>query len=168
MLEIVKSFLSGAEPSQSGSVQGQYYERTGGCNQCGKCCSHIYLVYGQQTINSVAMFEDIKAKNPEYQYFKPLLADSDEEGLLFQCVHLQADKSCGIYNDRPNFCRQYPSEHAMLMGGKLAEGCGYQFRLLKTFQDVLRQMAPPGTERLKKPDSASEEEFGQPTDLLKS
>lgn len=148
MLEIIKSFLSGAEPRQSGAVQGQFYERTGGCNQCGKCCSHIYLVYNQQTINSVQMLEDIQAKNPEYRYFKPLLSESDEEGLLFQCVHLQADKTCGIYDNRPDFCRQYPSEHAMLMGGKLAEGCGYQFRLLKTFQDVLKQMHPSKTENL--------------------
>lgn len=142
MLEIVKSFLKPAEPKQAGTIQGQYYERSGACNQCGKCCTRIYLVYGQQTINSLALFEEVKAQNPEYQYFKPLMAESDEEGLLFQCVHLQSDNRCGIYDSRPQFCRQYPSEHAMLMGAKLAEGCGYQFRLLKTFQDVLRQLQP--------------------------
>jgi Fe-S-cluster containining protein len=98
-------------------------------------------VYAQQTINSVAMFEEIKANNPEYHYFKPLRPDSDEDGLLFQCVHLQADNTCGIYEQRPSFCRQYPSEHSLLMGGKLAEGCGYRFRLLNTFQDVLGQVA---------------------------
>jgi uncharacterized protein len=144
MLEIVKSFLKPEESKQSGRVQGQYYERTGSCNQCGKCCTHIYLVYGQQTIDSVELFEEIKSKNPEYEYFKPLLNQSDEEGLLFQCVHLQADNSCGIYNNRPTFCRQYPSEHSLLMGGKLAEGCGYRFRLINTFQDVLRQVAENG------------------------
>lgn len=141
MLDIVKSFLQPAEIKQAGVIQGQYYERTGSCNQCGKCCSHIYLVYGQQTINSLEMFEDIKANNPEYQSFKPILSQSSEDGILFQCIHLQADNTCGIYQDRPNFCRQYPSEHSLLMGGKLAEGCGYQFRLKQTFQDVLQQAA---------------------------
>jgi Fe-S-cluster containining protein len=143
MLEIVKSFLRPEEPSQAGVQQGQYFERTGACNQCGKCCSNIYLVYGQQTINSLEMFEDVKAQNPEYEYFKPLLSQSDPDGLLFQCIHLQANNTCGIYSNRPTFCRQYPSEHSILMGGKLAEGCGYQFRLLKTFQDVLKQVSSP-------------------------
>lgn len=145
MLEIVKAFLRPGEPLQSGAVQGQYYERTGSCNQCGKCCSNIYLVYGQQTINSVEMFEEIRANNAEYQYFKPLLSQSDPDGLLFQCIHLQPDNTCGIYDQRPAFCRKYPSEHSILMGGKLAEGCGYQFRLLQTFQDVLRQMGQTET-----------------------
>lgn len=142
MLEIVKSFLRPEEPVQKGSIQGQYYERTGSCNQCGKCCSHIYLVYGQQTINSIAMFESIKDKSPEYQYFKPLESQLDPDGILFQCIHLQADKSCGIYQHRPNFCKQYPSEHSVLMGSKLAEGCGYQFKLIRSFQDVLKQLNP--------------------------
>jgi|GEM_PF-2557688 len=141
MLEIVKSFLNPEEVRQSGAVQGQYYERTGSCNQCGKCCTNIYLVYRQQTIDSINMFEDIKAKNPEYEYFKPLLQESDGNGLLFQCIHLQSDNNCGIYQNRPSFCRKYPSEHSLLMGGKLAEGCGYQFRLLQSFQDVLRNLA---------------------------
>ena len=141
MLDIVKSFLRPEENKQAGVVQGQYYERSGSCNQCGKCCTHIYLVYAQQTINSVSMFEEIKANNPEYHYFKPLRQESDEDGLLFQCIHLQADNTCGIYEQRPSFCRQYPSEHSLLMGGKLAEGCGYRFRLLNTFQDILGQVA---------------------------
>lgn len=148
MLEIVKSFLAPEELKQTGVLQGQYYERSGSCNQCGKCCTNIYLVYGQQTIESVEMFEEVKHANPEYQYFKPVA--QEEDGLLFQCIHLQADNSCGIYNDRPEFCRRYPSEHSLLMGGKLAEGCGYSFRLLKSFQDVLGEVADktdfnPGT-----------------------
>jgi Fe-S-cluster containining protein len=139
MLDIVKSFLKPHEAKQSGVTRGQYYERTGGCNQCGKCCSNIYLVHGDQTINSMALFEELKAQNPEYAYFKPILKEG-EDGLVFQCQHLQADNTCGIYDHRPDFCRRYPSEHTLLMGGKLAEGCGYQFRLLKSFQDVLQQM----------------------------
>lgn len=147
MLEIVKSFLKPKEAQQAGPVQGQYYERTGSCNQCGKCCTEIYLVYAQQTINSVAMFEEIKAKNPEYESFKPLLHKSDETGLQFQCTHLQPDNTCGAYKDRPDFCRKYPSEQGIIMGGKLAEGCGYKFRLLKNFQDVLQQVATHGPQR---------------------
>jgi Fe-S-cluster containining protein len=156
MLEIVKSFLRPEESSQAGVLQGQYFERTGACNQCGKCCSNIYLVYGQQTINSLEMFEDVKTKNPEYEYFKPLPTQSDPDGLLFQCIHLQPNNTCGIYNNRPTFCRQYPSEHSILMGGKLAEGCGYQFRLLRTFQDVLKEVSSPDNRQAKTGQDGSE------------
>jgi Fe-S-cluster containining protein len=162
MLEIVKSFLKPEEAQQAGRVQGQYYERSGGCNRCGKCCTEIYLVYGQQTINSVALFEEIKLKNPEYESFKPILSQSDEHGLQFQCTHLQADNTCGAYNDRPDFCRKYPSEQSLLMGGKLAEGCGYQFRLLKNFQDVLQQVATHGPKR---DFNLQAEGFGLPAEL---
>lgn len=138
MLDIVKSFLSPEEIQQTGLVRGQYYERSGSCNQCGSCCTNIYLIHGQKVIEDPALFEELKAQNPEYAYFKVVRQEAD--GLMFQCVHLQEDNSCGIYEDRPDFCRKYPSEHSLLMGGKLAEGCGYRFKLLKTFQDVLRQM----------------------------
>jgi Fe-S-cluster containining protein len=139
MLEIVKSFLSAEETRQSGVVQGQYYERSGACNQCGKCCTNIYLVYGQQTIDSIEMFEEVRSNNPEYDYFLPV--QEEEGGVLFQCKQLQPDNTCGIYDQRPDFCRRYPSEHSLLMGGKLAEGCGYRFRLLQTFGQVLEKVS---------------------------
>lgn len=148
MLDIVKSFLSPEEFKQSGLVAGQYYERTGSCNLCGKCCTNIYLIHGQKVIDTPALFEKLKAENPEYESFKPVL--QEEDGLLFQCIHLQSDNSCGIYENRPDFCRKYPSEQSILMGGKLAEGCGYQFRLLQTFQDVLKQLAQPNSKQLPK------------------
>lgn len=139
MLEIVKSFLSSEEFKQTGPVQGQYYERTGSCNRCGKCCTNIYLIHGQKVIDTPELFDKLKLENPEYQYFKPVL--QEEDGLLFQCIHLQADNSCGVYKNRPDFCRKYPSEQSILMGGKLAEHCGYQFKLIHTFQDILKQVA---------------------------
>lgn len=141
MLDIVKSFLRAEDFQQAGLVSGQYYERSGACNQCGKCCTNIYLIHGQQTINSIELFEQLQQENPEYAFFKPVVQESD--GLVFQCSHLQADNTCGIYDQRPDFCRRYPSEHSLLMGGQLAEGCGYSFRLLKSFQDVLLDMASP-------------------------
>jgi Fe-S-cluster containining protein len=140
MLDIVKALLKPGTSRQSGVVRGQYYERAGECHQCGKCCTNIYLVHGDKTIDSLALFEDLKGQNPEYAYFKPVVKAEDGE-LAFQCQHLQADNTCGIYDKRPDFCRRYPSEHTLLMGGKLAEGCGYQFRLLRNFQDVLKQVS---------------------------
>lgn len=147
MLEIIKDFLRPSEETrQSGRLSGQYYERTGSCHQCGKCCTNIHLVHGEQTIDSMARYEELKASNPEYGYFVPTV--DDDGGLSFSCMHLQADNNCGIYEQRPDFCRRYPSEQGLLMGGKLAEDCGYRFRLLKTFQDVLGELRSRDTQNV--------------------
>lgn len=146
MLDRVKALFKPKDGQQAGLQRGQYYERMGECHQCGKCCTNIYLVHGDQTIDSMPLFEELKAQNPEYQYFRPV-SQGDGDGLVFQCQHLQANNTCGIYEERPDFCRRYPSEHTLLMGGKLAEGCGYQFRLLKNFQDVLKTMHTPSSGR---------------------
>ncbi len=141
MLKQLKDFLFASSSPQSGVLKGQYYERGGECHQCGKCCTNIQLVHGDQTIDTLVQYEELKLTNPEYAYFRPLvLASAPEQGesLSFECMNLQADNTCGIYDKRPDFCRRYPSEHTMLMGAKLAEGCGYRFRLLRSFQDVLR------------------------------
>jgi uncharacterized protein len=141
MKEIVKQFFKPGKIRQTGQVKGKYYERSGSCNQCGQCCSNIYLVYNKKTIDSLEFFEFVKKKDPDYRSFEPMDLTGDEEGLLFRCQHLQPDKTCGIYEQRPELCRQYPSEYTLLLGGKLAKGCGYQFRLLKPFSQVLQTAA---------------------------
>lgn len=151
MIELVKSFLRSDEEAQVKPLEGQYYRRTGSCNMCGKCCTNIFLVHDKITIQTEEAFEALREDNAEYQYFVPI--SSTEEGLRFQCIHLQEDKSCGIYDDRPDFCKRYPSEHSLLMGGQLAEGCGYSFQLLKTFQQVLTSQASVNTNKGKSGDS---------------
>ena len=146
MLEVIKRFLNQAPKildthiPQAGMLRGKYYERSGACNQCGQCCTNIYLVHGEKTIDSLPLFKELQATNPDYASFVPI--DADSEGcLIFRCSNLQDDNSCGIYDSRPELCRMYPSEQGMLMGGKLAAGCGYQFRLLKNFQQVLETVS---------------------------
>lgn len=139
MIDIVKSFLKTDAQKQSEPVKGKYYTRTGSCNQCGKCCTNIYLVHNKLTIETREEFEKLKADDPEFRYFE--VADDTGHGLRFRCKHLQPDNSCAIYEDRPDFCRRYPSEYSLLSGGELAEGCGYSFQLINTFKDVLGDVA---------------------------
>lgn len=122
-------------------VVGKYYRRTGDCTLCGKCCQNIYLIHDEQTITSVEQFEALKPLNPDYQSFRPM--DETEHGVTFACIHLQEDNSCGVYDDRPEFCRRYPNEEGLLKGGYLPPECGYQFEVLKPFSAVLRQTANP-------------------------
>lgn len=145
MIELVKSFLKSDNEIQAAPHEGQYYRRTGSCNMCGKCCTNIYLVHGQETIETEERFEELREDNSEYQYFVPI--NKTDDGLRFQCIHLQEDNSCAIYDDRPDFCRRYPSEHSLLMGGELAKGCGYSFELIETFRDVLSKTTIQVTEK---------------------
>lgn len=135
---MIHAFLPKA-PTQSGDVKGKYYTRHGACNQCGKCCTNIYLIYGDDTITSEAQFEKIKRKDPEYRHFKPV--HETEHGLQFQCIHLTAENQCSIYEDRPTFCKSYPTEKGILMGGELSTGCGYSFTVNRPFQSVLADVA---------------------------
>ncbi len=137
MTEIIKSFLKDGEHVQSGPIVGKFYKRTGSCNMCGKCCTDIHLVHGKEPIKTEVEFELLKPLFPDYRNFKPI--GKSEDGLLFQCVHLQPDKSCAIYDERPLLCRRYPSEESLLMGGKLAKGCGYAFEVIRKFEQVLQE-----------------------------
>lgn len=134
-----KESLPPGDLPQSGTVAGKHYTRTGQCNQCGKCCTNIYLVYNQRTVQTVAEFDHLRQLEPEYRYFTPL--DETEHGVRFQCKHLKLDNSCAIYGERPLFCQQYPSEYGVILGAELAKGCGYAFKPNQSFADVLNNTA---------------------------
>lgn len=133
-----KTFASQGPPE--GNIQhGKLYNRTGECHSCGQCCTNIYLVHGNLPIATLADYERIKGQNPEYEYFKPVA--ETEDGVRFQCTHLQEDNRCAIYEDRPSFCRRYPTEDVLLLGGILAENCGYRFTPGISFSSHLAQTA---------------------------
>lgn len=127
------------DPKQSGEVVGQYLKRQGSCNQCGRCCTNIYLIHEEHTLKTIEEFERYRSVEPEFEGFIPV--DQDEHGLKFQCKHLKPDNTCAIYDDRPGFCRYYPSEEGILMGGALAEQCGYSFEVITKFKAILAKTA---------------------------
>jgi len=146
MIEIIKHFSPKklnpkywGQPQQTGEVTGRYLKRRGSCNQCGRCCTNIYLIHENDTIKTVAEFEQYQRVDKEFEGFIPI--DTDEHGVRFQCKHLQANNHCAIYTDRPSFCRQYPSEKGVLLGGVLAEECGYSFEVIHKFKTILAEAA---------------------------
>ncbi len=141
MIEIIKSFIAPGllESKQSGEVSGRYYTRHGACNTCGRCCTNIYLIHDEKTIESREEFEALQVDNPEYAFFSPV--DDTEHGVRFRCGHLSAENRCNIYQDRPTFCKKYPSEKGILLGGELAKECGYWFEPRHSFDDVLKRSA---------------------------
>jgi Fe-S-cluster containining protein len=121
-------------------VTGKYYTRTGGCTECGKCCTDIYLLYDERTIETIEEFDALRADNPDFDQFKPL--ETTAKGVVFACRHLGEDNRCTTYEQRPTLCRLYPSEDMMLRGGYLPEECGYVFTLRQTFSQVLKTAQP--------------------------
>lgn len=130
----------GLQPQQQEGfpLVGDYYTRTGSCNQCGQCCQNIYLTYRRKVIETEADFFAIKQLHPkEYGTFEPL--EQGTKGVVFRCVALGSNNQCTQYETRPSFCRTYPTEDALLAGSKLPVECSYQFKVHHTFEQVLKE-----------------------------
>ncbi|MBK8190653.1 MAG: YkgJ family cysteine cluster protein [Vampirovibrionales bacterium] len=149
MLEMITSFVcgeSGGGP-QTGEIQGRYTVRRGECHSCGDCCRNIYLLHDEKPIATVGDFRRLQAENPEYGSFEPL--DETDHGVRFRCHHLTDENRCAQYASRPGFCRTYPSEKGVLLGGQLSPQCGYAFTPIRSFSQALADAArtTPGPSR---------------------
>jgi Fe-S-cluster containining protein len=68
-------------------------------------------------------------KNPAFE--------SEADIVFYHCRYLQADNRCGVYEDRPQFCRDYPDTPFVVMAPRCAyEGWG---KACKTKYHALRQ-----------------------------
>jgi Fe-S-cluster containining protein len=119
------------------AVEGDFYVRTGSCNQCGQCCQNIYLTYRRKVIQSVEVFGRVQKLHPkEYGSFEPI--ETTATGVVFKCNALEEDNKCGRYLSRPAFCRTYPTEDSLIHGGKLPADCSYIFKAKQSFTKVLQ------------------------------
>ena len=89
------------------------------CNQCGKCC----IKYGdggiEATVEEIDMWELFRPDIYQYVRDYKLWFDPKTHAPLSQCPFLEkipktnptepVKYSCGIYEDRPEDCRLYPS-----------------------------------------------------------
>jgi Fe-S-cluster containining protein len=127
-------------PPQQGEWVGKFYKRTGYCNQCAQCCQNIHLVVDNEIVADHETFAKLCQDRPEYNDF--IAIDASPKGLVFGCVNLKLDNTCGIYDRRPSFCRSFPTEEAMLNGGKLPSECSYTFTALRSFRQVMQATQP--------------------------
>jgi len=84
------------------------------CNKCGACCKNFpYIELSQNEINLLeqatalhfAVFTNLKG-NAVKEYFLQFQANGD-------CFFLNENKgrySCGVYDARPEICKNYPSK----------------------------------------------------------
>ena len=70
------------------------------------------------------------------------VVDKDETGLVFECMNLYSETNlCKIHKKRPGICRRYPQEELFMMGGTLAENCGYKLEPIISFDEVFEKVA---------------------------
>ena len=115
------------------------YYRVGKCNACGRCCQKIYVKH-KGVIQTEEEFNRLRLLHPFYAGLK--IIDKDETGLVFECTHLDKEtKKCTIHKKRPGICRRYPQEELFLMGGTLAEHCGYKLEPIESFEEVFNRVS---------------------------
>ena len=115
------------------------YKRIGKCLGCGQCCSHIYVRHKKNVISDEKEFEKLRYLHPFYSYLS--IIGKDEIGLIFKCANRDEEtKLCKIHKKRPLICRKYPQEEIFLMGGELAQNCGYKFTPYRSFDEVFKNI----------------------------
>lgn len=114
------------------------YLRTGQCNGCGRCCREIYVKHAKGIIKTEEEFKKLKI-HPFYTYL--IVREVTDEGLVFECKNLNHETGrCSIYKDRALICKLYPQEEIFMLGGVIAEDCGYKFVPLESFEEVFSQI----------------------------
>lgn len=115
------------------------YYRHGNCLRCGACCTKIYVNHQKGIIKDEEEFLKLKKLHPFYTYLE--IIDKDENGLVFKCNKFDKKKHiCTIHKYRPGICRRYPSEIILKMNGVMHENCGYSFKPIDSFSEILKKM----------------------------
>lgn len=115
------------------------YYRYGSCNRCGDCCSKIYVKHKSSVIKDEQEFFKLQKLHPFYASLE--IIDKDEQGLVFKCNKFDKEKRiCTVHKFRSSICRKYPSEEIFKFKGVMSEKCGYEFKPIDTFGDVLKEM----------------------------
>lgn len=116
------------------------YYRTGKCLGCGRCCKQIYVRHAKNVVQTEEEFQKLRKLHPFYTNLK--VTGKDEIGLIFECQNLDSKTNlCKIHKKRPGICRRYPQEAIFMMGGELAENCGYKFTPIETFDEVFQNIS---------------------------
>ncbi len=112
------------------------YFRYGSCKRCGACCTKIYVSHKKDVIKTEEEFLKLKKIHPFYTYLT--MIDKDENGLVFKCNKFDSEKRiCTIHKIRPLICRKYPDEIIFKMGASMAENCGFYFKPIDNFKEIL-------------------------------
>lgn len=118
------------------------YYRFGSCKMCGACCTNIYVRHKSSVIKTESEFEEIK-KTDNCSFYKDIkVISKDDFGLVFECCKFDKEKRlCTDHKNRPQICRNYPSEDIFKMGAILCDDCGFRFEPIEKFDEVLAKVS---------------------------
>ncbi len=136
----MKDFLKQVKKFYYLKILKRKYYRHGSCAKCGACCRNIYIRHKNDVIKTKDDFENLK-KTDSYPFWKLIeITGADELGLTFRCkLYDEENKLCKKHKKRPGICKRYPSEEIFSMGAQLKEGCGYYFKPIESFREVLER-----------------------------
>lgn len=105
---------------------------------CGRCCERIYVKHGKNVIRDVDVFYKLQKMHRFYDSLEVM--GQDENGVIFKCTNLDKEtRKCKIHKYRDRICRKYPQEELFMMGGDMAQTCGYKFTPIYTFEEILKK-----------------------------
>ncbi|MDR3282450.1 MAG: YkgJ family cysteine cluster protein [Candidatus Methanoplasma sp.] len=85
------------------------------CEMCGKCCHQPNIVILPEEVDRISAAAGI----PLHVFMKENVIRTSDGRMLFKktgpCVFLREDMRCGVWNDRPEICRDFPYGVSMLM-----------------------------------------------------
>lgn len=121
------------------------------CKMCGKCCRVVTTSLSYEELKNFALENDEHVRD-FLNIFKPYESaeearkicsktvdnilselksnnkDFDEKEITFyRCRHIKEDNLCGIYENRPKLCKNFPSNPWVIV----PPGCGYEGWLFK-------------------------------------
>jgi len=110
--EIVKAFkkLSKKKHNKVDEVFHELHEEVFeeiDCLSCGNCCKTTSPIFRSVDVKRIA--KKMKMSSPDFE--KQYLKKDDEGDWVLKtapCAFLHDDNSCGIYDYRPQACREYP------------------------------------------------------------
>ena len=111
----------------------------GSCKMRGNCCQNLILFKSGAPVSSEQTFKRLSAIYPEYAMFNPTGEETEEGYLRYSCTNLGADRKCGIYETRPEMCRNYPDPRMAEYGCGVLPGCGFKIVPVKSFESILNK-----------------------------
>ena len=73
------------------------------CKQCGLCCLYVEMKMGKTAFDKQWM-EFLRVTRPDNFIFSK---DGKTLKIISPCKHLDKDKKCRIYENRPDTCKEY-------------------------------------------------------------
>lgn len=81
------------------------------CLDCGNCCKNLQIVVDERDLSRLSKKLGLSASEMRKKY----VARAEDGTLHFKtspCPFLGEDNACGVYEDRPQACRDFPYLHA--------------------------------------------------------